>query len=691
MTPVPNRVAGVGDAYAVNENGVLVAALPSKGVLGNDFNNTGQPLTATLQDDVDHGFLEFSEDGTFNYVPLTGYHSGGFFPAPDSFTYTACAGALCTAPTTATITVRAISPTATFEAPTTVTGSPFVITFANPEGQVQNGLTNIVPANLTITPDGSSTPLAGTMVCKNSLGLVLLDCSTGVSSVVFSPSSPLTAGKTYHLDLNNQPGLGVWICQVDLFGACLGPQRLSDAVEIVDTTKPTVTITAEAPSTGGALGDWHNIGDLGPDQKLDVTVTPSDGPGGSGIYQLACQVDSSPVTTSGTQFLGPFADGTHSVSCAATDHAGNVTQPAVAKTYKIDSTPPSITASATRTDGQPYVAGTPSDLDVTVVYECSDPGAGASGIADCAADQVFTSSGVAEGAAEDLAGNQSSAVFGAVTIEQPPPLPPPDTAIDSGPSGLTSSRTATFSFSSLAAGVTFECKRDGAAFASCLPGVAYDALADGAHTFAVRAVRAGGAKDPTPATRTWTVDGTAPEATILTGPPAETTATTAAFTFSSAEAGVTFLCRLDGGQPAACTSPAKVTALALGTHSFEVGAVDAAGNADPSPARRGWTVKAAAVQPSPSPSPSPSPGATPDTRITGGPRRTRSRRPAFAFKSSPAGATFLCKVDRGPYRACRSGAKLRRLARGRHKLYVKAVSAAGTADPTPAVRRFRIV
>jgi hypothetical protein len=84
----------------------------------------------------------------------------------------------------------------------------------------------------------------------------------------------------------------------------------------------------------------------------------------------------------------------------------------------------------------------------------------------------------------------------------------------------------------------------------------------------------------------------------------------------------------------------------------------------------------------------------PVTRILKHPRklvriRTRWVALAFRFGSNEAGSTFLCKIDRAPYRRC--GARfLRRYAIGRHVLRVKARSAAGLTDPTPATFRFRV-
>jgi hypothetical protein len=68
-----------------------------------------------------------------------------------------------------------------------------------------------------------------------------------------------------------------------------------------------------------------------------------------------------------------------------------------------------------------------------------------------------------------------------------------------------------------------------------------------------------------------------------------TTATSATFTFSANEAAA-FQCKLDAGAFAPCSSPKVHTGLTRTVHSFEVRAVDAAGNVDPTPAVHRWTV-----------------------------------------------------------------------------------------------------
>jgi hypothetical protein len=81
---------------------------------------------------------------------------------------------------------------------------------------------------------------------------------------------------------------------------------------------------------------------------------------------------------------------------------------------------------------------------------------------------------------------------------------PPETYIDSGPSGQTTSTDATFTFHASQGGATFQCSLDGSAYASCTSPKSYTSLALGTHTFAVRATTRKGT-DPTPATRTWEI------------------------------------------------------------------------------------------------------------------------------------------------------------------------------------------
>ena len=106
-------------------------------------------------------------------------------------------------------------------------------------------------------------------------------------------------------------------------------------------------------------------------------------------------------------------------------------------------------------------------------------------------------------------------------------------------------------------------------------------------------------------------DTTAPE-TTLTGAPSGTVATRdARLSFASTESG-RFECSQDGGTWRSCTSPTSIANLADGAHRFAVRAVDAAGNADASPATASWTVAVADAPAATAPDTSTAPGTVTD-------------------------------------------------------------------------------
>jgi subtilisin-like proprotein convertase family protein len=85
------------DVYATGFETPLTVDAP--GVLGSDLDPEGEPLTAELLADVDHGTLVLDDDGGFTYTPDAG------FSGADTFTYAAADETSTSGPATVTIEV----------------------------------------------------------------------------------------------------------------------------------------------------------------------------------------------------------------------------------------------------------------------------------------------------------------------------------------------------------------------------------------------------------------------------------------------------------------------------------------------------------------------------------------------------------------------------------------------------------
>ncbi|MDX6568951.1 MAG: large repetitive protein, partial [Gaiellales bacterium] len=198
---------------------------------------------------------------------------------------------------------------------------------------------------------------------------------------------------------------------------------------------------------------------------------------------------------------------------------------------------------------------------------------------------------------------------------------PPIATIGTTPSAHSSDTTPTFSFSSSeSTGATFECSTDGGTYAACSSPKTLGSLSDGPHTFAVKAIDQAGNHSSSPDSFAWNVDTVHPTATIGTKPTSPSSDKTPGFSFSSSEpSGATFECSLDSPTYSSCSSPVTLPTLADGSHTFNVKAIDQAGNHSSSPASYTWIVDAA----------------PPTATITTEPTLvTNDATPTFAFTSS---------------------------------------------------------
>jgi hypothetical protein len=253
----------------------------------------------------------------------------------------------------------------------------------------------------------------------------------------------------------------------------------------------------------------------------------------------------------------------------------------------------------------------------------------------------------------------------------------PDTQIDFGPDALIPVAVADFGFSSGDAGASFECRIDGGGFTVCGSPKSYPGLADGDHSFDVRAVDAAGNPDPSPATHSFSVNASPPVVRIVSGPDGPTTEARPTFGFE-ADTGTTVQCSFDQGSPnfgpcSGVSSAAPDADLAEGDWTFRVRATDAGGRS--TTATRSFTVD---LQ-------------LPETLIVSGPaQKTFKNRAKFMFEGDGA-SRFECKFDKGKWAACTSPTKYKKLEKGRHEFKVRGIDAAGNIDTTPAKAKFKVV
>jgi len=108
VDPLPNDApVALPDSYSVLENGELIVDAP--GVMENDYDPDGDPFTAILLDLPTQGTIDFNPDGSFTYIPNSGY------TGPDSFTYMLNDEKNFSNEVTVTITVNARNPVPQFE------------------------------------------------------------------------------------------------------------------------------------------------------------------------------------------------------------------------------------------------------------------------------------------------------------------------------------------------------------------------------------------------------------------------------------------------------------------------------------------------------------------------------------------------------------------------------------------------
>ena len=387
--------------------------------------------------------------------------------------------------------------------------------------------------------------------------------------------------------------------------------------------------------------------DTGPggttNQSTPTFTFSSSEPGSS----FECRIDGGAFAPCATPFTtSALGEGAHTFEVRATDPSGNTDASAASRGFTVDLTPATTSITSGPDNGAVINDTMPTfefaSDDAAATFECKvDDGAFA------ACDSPFTTAALADGPhtftarGTDSAGNpDAQPAIAAFTVD----ATAPETTLDFAPSSPTNDSRPSFEFSSSEANSTFECRLDGSGWEDCASPQQYaDDLADGPHTFEVRATDAALNTDQSPASVSFTVDTAAPDTTIASAAP-NISDNTPTFEFTSDDVGATFECSLDAAPFTSCSSPLTTDELADGDHTFEVRAIDAAMNIDQSPASVSFTIDATA----------------PETTIDAGTRQDDPRRADLRLHADlrlllrRPGATFDCQVEFGFTAAVRS-------------------------------------
>jgi large repetitive protein len=432
---------------------------------------------------------------------------------------------------------------------------------AIPSGFTINGASVLATTSAAGTCNAATWVADGALIANGKINLK----RPGGNPTGLCPGATLTVG----FPATSAAVLGSYAWTSELFYDATGAFTLtgSQPSVVVDGTAPTVAVTGPPNPTNST--------------SASLAFTASE------PSTFLCKLDTAPLAScTSPRSYTPLNDGSHTFAVVATDTAGNVGN-TTSYTWTIDTLP--STATITLKPSNP--SSTNSPIFAFIASEGGSFTCRLDGGAFAPCTSPTTYSNVGDGPhsfavrATDLAGNTGPEAGHTWTIETRAPT----AALTSAPSPLSNSSAATFAFSADEPS-SFECALDGRGFEQCSSPATYHGLGHGQHAFRVRARDAVGNFSPA-VSHSWAIDTTVPETTLASGPKPVTTVTSATFAFSASESG-SFECRLDGAPFAPCGSPKSYSGLAKGDHSFEVRAIDAAGNADATPALHAWKIQA---------------------------------------------------------------------------------------------------
>jgi hypothetical protein len=308
----------------------------------------------------------------------------------------------------------------------TITASDGTLTDTTNFSLTVNNVTPVAtaPANQTATQGVSKSFTLGSFTDPgaDSPWTVTVNWGDGSANTTFTQTTTGTiTAQTHTYSTTGNKTVSITVKDKD--NATSAAVSFTVTVAPADTTAPVITVSTAAGDSVAASG-WYNIASSGTD-GVQVNVSASDA---SGVASLSCTDGASSVLS---ETYSPAAspknesftlvDGTHSISCTATDGLGNSGagsgSSAMPVSYKIDQTLPTIS-------GSPSPAANANgwnNTDVTVSFTCGDA---TSTIDTCTAPVTLSGDGAgqsATGTATDKAGNSKSATVSGINIDKTAP------------------------------------------------------------------------------------------------------------------------------------------------------------------------------------------------------------------------------------------------------------------------------
>lgn len=450
------------------------------------------------------------------------------------------------------------------------------------------------------------------------------------------------------------------------FQLCQSPYELSNmsegshvfevyATDLAGNVGPTVSYTWYTDYTSPVI----TLGTVVPVQGLTNSKNMSVEFMSDEAVEFFCSVDGATEESCTSPFTHLYeTDGIHEIAITAQDFAGNRSNTLVA-TWTIDTLAPIISFATISPSAAAYV--NVSELSFMISgAEGSILNINLNGVSGTSGNPIIIDN-LAEGSytlsvtATDTAGNSSNTITHSFNVD----LTAPQITLNNPGANPTNSDSRTLDFSADEQ-VSMSCELDNAGYSACSSPMILSGLADGSHTFTVRATDLAG--NSATAASSWSVDTAAP-ITILNALQDNKNIT---FQLSSNESPVTYMCSLDGGAYANCATTVSYSNVAPGTHMFIARATDAAGNTDLLGASHAFTVVA--------PIETFITATNPTALITNNTAMT------ISFTASQPASGFMCSLDGAPLASCTSAISFVELFDGPHNFVVRAIDQYGTMD-----------